>query len=112
MNSETIFILPLIISIFGLLKIFLQKKNLLESLEKVETKEENLLEKIKRIKWIKDFSPYFYVQKILKKFAIFFLSLHNKALYFEKKLLSYLKEKEEKKKDNEKDSYWEKIKEK
>lgn len=109
---ELIALIILICSFFGMVIIILWKIPVLVELpEKIEeTPRENLWlklkEKIKNIPIFKSFSFEIFLQKMLSKVRVLTLKIENKIAFW----LQKLREKAQKKKNEENDHYWKKLK--
>ncbi|MDP3093284.1 MAG: hypothetical protein Q8N16_00805 [bacterium] len=104
-------------SLIGMLVIFFKKAPVLADLPKTtsvfETKKRTLavlLEKLKNLPFLKNFSLEMTLQKILSKFRVFTLKIENRTGHWLEALRARAKKNssEEKKDDN----YWEKLEQK
>lgn len=101
-------IILLIIFLFSLFILgFIVKEKLPLISEKVKGEPFCLLDKIKNISWIKNFSFDKILQKVLSKIRVLFLKIENKTA----SCLEKLRENSKKRKLAEKeDNYWDKVK--
>jgi hypothetical protein len=105
-NLYLIFLLPFFISLLGIVKIVEQKLILFKNLKEPKKKRDlaRLRESLLKLNIFKDFSATIFVQKNLKKLAIFFLSLYNKMKEIEQRFSKKIKIKIEK------EDFWKKLK--
>lgn len=111
MILESILLIFLVISFLALLVIILGKTPALISLSpETLTAQGNSLsklkEKVKNLSFIKNFSFEVFLQKTLAKTRIIIMRLENKIFHY----LQYLREKAQRRKNLEKDNYWQDLK--
>jgi len=106
---ELIALIVLILSLFGLGFIILRKIPLLLELPETTSSESGfklLFQKIKNLNPLKEFSGELFLQKILSKIRVLTLKTDSKTSNW----LRRLREKSLRKKNGEKDDYWQEIK--
>jgi hypothetical protein len=100
-----IFLIILILSLFGMLLIFIQKVPLLLTFEfPKESAISKFKRKIKELNPFKNFSTEIFLQKWIARVRILSLKVDNLTFHWLKKL------REKQRKKEKKDDYWEKIK--